>query len=113
MVWPWGHGHTVRRPRAARDRDGCRPDTETPDILLCDALCLRCSGYMCRLEMTSWFMSDLEAPAGRCADLAYVIVADDIAARTASGELPPGRGCLPSGNWLATMAWRTALSAGP
>ena len=45
---------------------------------------------MCRLEMTWWFMSDLEAPAGRCADLAYVIVADDIAARTASGELPPG-----------------------
>jgi GntR family transcriptional regulator len=45
---------------------------------------------MGRLEMAWWFMSDLEAPVGRCADLAYVIVADDIAARTASGELPPG-----------------------
>ena len=35
-------------------------------------------------------MSDLEAPAGRTADLAYVIVTDDIAARIAAGELQPG-----------------------
>ncbi len=35
-------------------------------------------------------MSDLEAPAGRTADLAYLIVTDDIAARIASGELQPG-----------------------
>ena len=35
-------------------------------------------------------MSDLEAPAGRSADLAYVTVTDDIAARIASGELRPG-----------------------
>ena len=35
-------------------------------------------------------MSELEAPAGRSADLAYVTVTDDIAARIASGELRPG-----------------------
>ena len=35
-------------------------------------------------------MSDLEAPPGRTADLAYVIVTDDIAGRIASGELMPG-----------------------
>jgi len=35
-------------------------------------------------------MSELEAPAGRTADLAYVTVTDDIAARIASGELQPG-----------------------
>jgi len=35
-------------------------------------------------------MSDLEAPGGRDADLAYLRVADDIAARIASGELAAG-----------------------
>ena len=35
-------------------------------------------------------MSDLEAPAGRSADLAYMTVTDDIAARIASGERRPG-----------------------
>ena len=35
-------------------------------------------------------VSDLQAPGGRDEDLAYVRVADDIAARIASGELPDG-----------------------
>ncbi len=35
-------------------------------------------------------VSDLEAQGGRDADLAYMRVADDIAARIASGELKPG-----------------------
>ena len=35
-------------------------------------------------------VSDLEATGGRDADLAYVRVADDIAARIASGELKAG-----------------------
>ena len=35
-------------------------------------------------------VSELEAPGGRDADLAYMRVADDIAARIASGELAPG-----------------------
>jgi GntR family transcriptional regulator len=35
-------------------------------------------------------MSDLEASGGRDADLAYVQIADDIAARIISGELRPG-----------------------
>jgi len=35
-------------------------------------------------------MSELEAAGGRDTDLAYVRVADDIAARIASGELVPG-----------------------
>jgi DNA-binding transcriptional MocR family regulator len=35
-------------------------------------------------------VSDLEAKGGRDADLAYLRVADDIAARIASGELVPG-----------------------
>ena len=35
-------------------------------------------------------MSDLEAPGGRDADLAYVRVAEDIAERIASGELAAG-----------------------
>jgi DNA-binding GntR family transcriptional regulator len=35
-------------------------------------------------------MSELEAPGGRDAELAYVRVADDIAARIASGELVSG-----------------------
>lgn len=35
-------------------------------------------------------MSDLEATGGRDADLAYVQIADDIAARITSGELRPG-----------------------
>jgi len=35
-------------------------------------------------------MSELEAPGGRDADLAYMRVADDIAGRIASGELAPG-----------------------
>ena len=35
-------------------------------------------------------MSDLEASGGRDADLAYVQIADDIAARITSGELRPG-----------------------
>jgi GntR family transcriptional regulator len=35
-------------------------------------------------------VSDLEAPGGRDADLAYRRVADDIAARIVSGELAPG-----------------------
>jgi GntR family transcriptional regulator len=35
-------------------------------------------------------MSELEAPGGRDADLAYMRVADDIAGRVASGELAPG-----------------------
>lgn len=34
--------------------------------------------------------SDLEAPGGRDADLAYMRVADDIAARITSGELAAG-----------------------
>jgi GntR family transcriptional regulator len=34
--------------------------------------------------------SDLEAQGGRDADLAYLRVADDIAARITSGELAPG-----------------------
>ena len=35
-------------------------------------------------------VSDLAAPGGRDSDLAYLRVADDIAARIASGELAPG-----------------------
>ena len=35
-------------------------------------------------------MSDLEASGGRDAELAYVQIADDIAARITSGELRPG-----------------------
>jgi GntR family transcriptional regulator len=35
-------------------------------------------------------VSDLEAQGGRDADLAYLRVADDIAARITSGELAPG-----------------------
>lgn len=35
-------------------------------------------------------MSDLEAKGGRDSDLAYMRVAEDIAARIASGELKPG-----------------------
>ena len=35
-------------------------------------------------------VSDLEATGGRDADLAYLRVAEDIAARIASGELKPG-----------------------
>ena len=35
-------------------------------------------------------MSDLEASGGRDADLAYMQIADDIAARITSGELRPG-----------------------
>jgi DNA-binding GntR family transcriptional regulator len=35
-------------------------------------------------------VSDLEASGGRDADLAYVQIADDIAARITSGELRPG-----------------------
>jgi DNA-binding GntR family transcriptional regulator len=35
-------------------------------------------------------VSDIAAPGGREADLAYVRVAEDIAARIASGELTPG-----------------------
>ena len=35
-------------------------------------------------------VSDLEAAGGRDADLAYMRVANDIAARIASGELKPG-----------------------
>jgi DNA-binding GntR family transcriptional regulator len=35
-------------------------------------------------------VSDLEAAGGRDADLAYMRVADDIAARIASSELKPG-----------------------
>ena len=35
-------------------------------------------------------VSDLEATGGRDADLAYMRVAEDIAARIASGELKPG-----------------------
>jgi GntR family transcriptional regulator len=35
-------------------------------------------------------VSDLEAPGGRDADLAYIRVAEDIGARIASGELAPG-----------------------
>lgn len=35
-------------------------------------------------------VSDLEATGGRDADLAYLRVADDIAARIRSGELAPG-----------------------
>ena len=49
-----------------------------------------CPGYICQLKTARWYMSDLEAPAGRTADLAYVTVTDDIAARIASGELQPG-----------------------
>jgi GntR family transcriptional regulator len=39
---------------------------------------------------TVLLVSDLEAPGGRDADLAYLRVAEDIAARIASGELRPG-----------------------
>jgi DNA-binding GntR family transcriptional regulator len=35
-------------------------------------------------------VSDLEATGGRDADLAYLRIADDIAARIADGELAPG-----------------------
>jgi DNA-binding GntR family transcriptional regulator len=35
-------------------------------------------------------VGDLEAPGGRDAELAYMRVAEDIAARIASGELAPG-----------------------
>jgi GntR family transcriptional regulator len=35
-------------------------------------------------------VSDLEASGGRDADLAYMQIADDIAARITSGELRPG-----------------------
>jgi GntR family transcriptional regulator len=35
-------------------------------------------------------VSDLEASGGRDAELAYVQIADDIAARITSGELQPG-----------------------
>ncbi len=35
-------------------------------------------------------VSEIEATGGRDADLAYMRVADDIAARIASGELKPG-----------------------
>jgi GntR family transcriptional regulator len=35
-------------------------------------------------------VSDLEAQGGRDSDLAYLRIADDIAARIASGELAPG-----------------------
>ena len=49
-----------------------------------------CPGYICQPKTARWYMSDLEAPAGRSADLAYVIVTDDIAARIAAGELQPG-----------------------
>ena len=35
-------------------------------------------------------VSDLAAPGGRESDLAYLRVAEDIAARIASGELAPG-----------------------
>ena len=35
-------------------------------------------------------VSEIEATGGRDADLAYIRVADDIAARIASGELKPG-----------------------
>jgi GntR family transcriptional regulator len=35
-------------------------------------------------------VSEIEATSGRDADLAYMRVADDIAARIASGELKPG-----------------------
>jgi len=35
-------------------------------------------------------VSDLEATSGRDADLQYMRVAEDIAARIASGELKPG-----------------------
>lgn len=35
-------------------------------------------------------VSDLEAPGGRDADLAYMRVAEDISARIASSELAPG-----------------------
>jgi GntR family transcriptional regulator len=36
------------------------------------------------------FVSDIAAPDGRESDLAYVRIAEDIAARIASGELTPG-----------------------
>lgn len=53
--------------------------------------------YGCYLERshslavaTVMLVSDLEAAGGRDADLAYVLVAEDIEARIASGELGPG-----------------------
>ena len=47
--------------------------------------------HLCRSGVaTVLLVSDLEATGGRDADLAYMRVADDIAARIASGELKPG-----------------------
>jgi GntR family transcriptional regulator len=47
--------------------------------------------YLCRSGVaTVLLVSDLEATGGRDADLAYMRVAGDIAARIASGELRPG-----------------------
>ena len=47
--------------------------------------------HLCRSAVAMLLVvSDLEATGGRDADLAYVRVADDIAARIASGELKPG-----------------------
>jgi GntR family transcriptional regulator len=46
---------------------------------------------LCRSEVATVLpVSDLEAAGGRDADLAYMRVAGDIAARIASGELRPG-----------------------
>jgi GntR family transcriptional regulator len=47
--------------------------------------------HLCRSGVaTVLLVSDLEATGGRDADLAYMRVAGDIAARIASGELSPG-----------------------
>jgi len=47
--------------------------------------------HLCKSEIaTVLLVSDLEATGGRDADLAYMRVAGDIAARIASGELRPG-----------------------
>ena len=56
-------------------------------------------------------VSDLEATGGRDADLAYVRVADDIAARIASGELKPGARLRAERELASTTASPTALSA--
>jgi GntR family transcriptional regulator len=72
------------------------PRTDNHTRLQCSCIALRELQYsypshLCRSEVaTVLLVSDLEATGGRDADLAYMRVAGDIAARIASGELRPG-----------------------
>jgi GntR family transcriptional regulator len=62
-------------------------------VLLYSSIKLRYSypSHLCRSGVaTVLLVSDLEATGGRDADLTYMRVAGDIAARIASGELRPG-----------------------